>query len=77
MCLYEIPEVIYMPEMSTTVHIRGGMVKVRCGLIKVTKLCLTEKYFTLLPLFFFFYFKIFIQKMYRNPIYPSPSFPQC
>ena len=81
MCLYEILEVIYVPEMSTTVHIRDAMVKVRCGLIRATKLCLTEKYFTLLPLFFlvffFFEFKIFIKKMYRDLIYPSPSFPQC
>lgn len=78
MCLYEILEVIYVPEINTTVHIRDAVVKVRHGLIKATKLCLTEKYFTLLPLFcFFFEFKIFIQKMYRDPMYPSPSFPQC
>ena len=39
MCLYEIREVIYVPEINTTVHIRDAVVKVRHGLIKATKLC--------------------------------------
>ena len=83
MCLYEILEVIYVPEMSTTVHIRDAMVKVRCGLIRATKLCLTEKYFTLLPLFFlgFFFFlslKFLLKKCIEisytlHPVFPNVS----